>query len=254
MTEEKKNNNKTEIRPTQLIAGALAAITAAFLGSRIGVGGTIAGAGVASAVTTVGSALYQRSLERTRETLRSKVSSVRNVEARAANARTTIVRPVRRPDDQTTRMLRPVSPPTGTVSPPRDDKPWWRRWQVLAGLTAGMFLLGMAVVTGVELLHGGPISGGSAGTTVGSLFGEPTQRTQPADPTTPTTGSSTPTSTAPTSTAATPTPSSSTTVAPSTSAQPGETTNPTTTQPTGVTPTTTPPPVTVTSGQNPPGR
>lgn len=46
----------------QVIAGALAAITAALLGSTLGMAGTVLGAGVASVVTTVGAALYLRSL------------------------------------------------------------------------------------------------------------------------------------------------------------------------------------------------
>lgn len=44
----------------QILAGALAAIVAALIGSRIGVAGTVLGAGVASVLTTLGVALYQR--------------------------------------------------------------------------------------------------------------------------------------------------------------------------------------------------
>lgn len=44
----------------QILAGALAAIVAALIGSRLGVAGTVLGAGVASVLTTLGVALYQR--------------------------------------------------------------------------------------------------------------------------------------------------------------------------------------------------
>jgi hypothetical protein len=44
----------------QVFAGALAAITAALVGSTLGVAGTVLGAGIASILTTVGAALYQR--------------------------------------------------------------------------------------------------------------------------------------------------------------------------------------------------
>jgi len=44
----------------QVFAGALAAITAALIGSRLGVAGTVLGAGIASVLTTGGAALYQR--------------------------------------------------------------------------------------------------------------------------------------------------------------------------------------------------
>ncbi len=44
----------------QILAGALAAILAALIGSKLGVAGTVLGAGVASVLTTLGVALYQR--------------------------------------------------------------------------------------------------------------------------------------------------------------------------------------------------
>jgi hypothetical protein len=44
----------------QVLAGALAAITAALIGSTLGVAGTVLGAGIASVLTTVGAALYHR--------------------------------------------------------------------------------------------------------------------------------------------------------------------------------------------------
>jgi hypothetical protein len=57
----------------QIVAGALAAATAAILGSFLGVAGTIGGAAVASIISTVGSSLYQRSLERTRDAVKDRL-------------------------------------------------------------------------------------------------------------------------------------------------------------------------------------
>ena len=57
----------------QIIASALAAATAAIMGSFLGVLGTIGGAAVASIVSTVGSALYQRSLEATRDRVKQRL-------------------------------------------------------------------------------------------------------------------------------------------------------------------------------------
>ena len=57
----------------QIMAGALAAATAAILGSFLGVAGTIGGAAVASIISTVGSSLYQRSLERTRDAVKDRL-------------------------------------------------------------------------------------------------------------------------------------------------------------------------------------
>jgi hypothetical protein len=70
MTEDKAETQKTGLKPAQVVASALAAITAAFLGSTLGVGGTVAGAGVASIITTIGGEVYLRSLRRTKDAAR----------------------------------------------------------------------------------------------------------------------------------------------------------------------------------------
>jgi len=68
-----KEKTHSDITLSRLVATALAAITAAFLGSRLGVAGTVVGAGVASMVSTLAGALYQRSLDRTSQRVRSRV-------------------------------------------------------------------------------------------------------------------------------------------------------------------------------------
>ncbi|MEU7143280.1 hypothetical protein ABZ942_27815 [Nocardia sp. NPDC046473] len=69
MSEEQKgtSDDKGGIKPSQVTAAALAAVTAAFLGSTLGVAGTVVGAGIASVVSTVGGELYLRSLSKTKE-------------------------------------------------------------------------------------------------------------------------------------------------------------------------------------------
>jgi hypothetical protein len=198
MTEETATR-KPDIRLSQLIATALAAITAAFLGSRLGTAGTIIGAGVASTVSTVAGALYQHSLDRTSRTVRSRVTHARTGELDNPAA----------PESSTVEETVLVRPPDAPRRRPR--------WGVAIALTALVFVIGMGVVTGVELLKNGPISGGSNGTTVGSLFGQPTQRSTSTSPPTPTpsTATTTPTTTRPTTTAPTTTPT--TTTAPPTS-------------------------------------
>ncbi|MEU6131485.1 hypothetical protein ABZ805_20125 [Saccharopolyspora sp. NPDC047091] len=68
---------------TQVTGGALASVTAAFLGSYLGVAGTVFGAGLTSVVITVGGALYQRSLETTKEKLEVTKDKANVVVARA---------------------------------------------------------------------------------------------------------------------------------------------------------------------------
>ncbi|CAM4410472.1 hypothetical protein NONI108955_25840 [Nocardia ninae] len=69
MGEEREgtSDKKDGIKPSQVTAAALAAVTAAFLGSTLGVAGTVAGAGIASVVSTVGGELYLRSMRKTKE-------------------------------------------------------------------------------------------------------------------------------------------------------------------------------------------
>ncbi|MGH3708364.1 MAG: hypothetical protein ACRDRQ_09735 [Pseudonocardiaceae bacterium] len=62
---------KTELTLTHVAAAALAAVTTAVIGSTLGTAGTLIGAAGASVITTVGTAVYRSSLERSRDTVRS---------------------------------------------------------------------------------------------------------------------------------------------------------------------------------------
>ena len=60
-----------DLSVTQVIGGALAAITAAWLGSQLSAAGTLVGAALVSIVTAVGGALYTASIRRTREKVKT---------------------------------------------------------------------------------------------------------------------------------------------------------------------------------------
>src|ERR1043165_3009221 len=64
MSEHAPDRIWSGIEITKVIAGTLAAVTAAVIGSFLGVAGTLAGAAVASVVGSVGTEIYQRSLNR----------------------------------------------------------------------------------------------------------------------------------------------------------------------------------------------
>jgi hypothetical protein len=139
------------IRFSQVLAGAMAAVTAAVLGSTMGFAGTVVGAGLASIVTTLGGALYLRSIQRTKQ----GVQTVRDkVVARAGGTSVTLVEEA------------PEAPAEG-----EDDQPPARRklrWPAVVVGSVLAFVLGMMAVTGVEWLRGEPLSGGE-GTTVGRI-------------------------------------------------------------------------------------
>ena len=60
-----------DLSVTQVVGGALAAMTAAALGSRLSVAGTVVGAALASIIAAVAGAMYTASLRRTRDKVRS---------------------------------------------------------------------------------------------------------------------------------------------------------------------------------------
>lgn len=99
---EDERTRKLDISPAQVSGAALASVTAAFLGGQLGVAGTVGGAALTSVVITVGGALYQRSLETTRD------------KANVAAARAALKRAKRRPlvtGAETADPSAPVRPP-----------------------------------------------------------------------------------------------------------------------------------------------
>ena len=108
----------------QIMAGALAAATAAILGSFLGVIGTIGGAAAASVISTVGAALYQRQLERTRDAVKSRlvVNQVAGSKVATAVAKVAGVGPPQAAPPRNGRppmAQAPMSPPYGAPMPGR---------------------------------------------------------------------------------------------------------------------------------------
>jgi hypothetical protein len=115
---------KFELSPVQLIAGCLAAVTAAVLASFFGVAGTIIGTALGSIVGTAGTALYSHSIRRTQARLRR----LREHE----NAQGSDEEPA------------PAAPHTGWRQYLR------RNWVMIAVGAAAAFVIAMTAVTGVE--------------------------------------------------------------------------------------------------------
>ncbi|MFJ8916400.1 hypothetical protein [Amycolatopsis sp. NPDC102389] len=152
---EKTEKTEKQGRIIQVTAAAMAAITAALLGSTLGVAGTVAGAGLASVITTLGGELYLRSLQRTKDA--------------ALKARVVLTVPARRrvldPGEQETVRLKPSEDEEET--PARKFKP---RWAVIAGVSVVAFAVALVAITGFEGATGKTFGGGT-GTTIGKIIG-----------------------------------------------------------------------------------
>ncbi len=157
------------ISATQVAGSALAAVSAAFAASYLGVAGTVIGAALGSIVATVGTATYTASLQRGGQVVRRTVRTGPSVGASAPR--------VRPPAPERTRSL-PALP-----------------WPRLALAAAAVLAITLGTLTAVEQLTGQPVStltaGGSAGgTTLGKVTGagkpvvsQPTGSRAPTDAT-----------------------------------------------------------------------
>src|SRR5215217_261702 len=70
-TDKQDKPRKFELSLSQVLGGALAAMTAAAIGSRLGSAGTVIGAAAASVVAAVSGAVYTASLRHTHEKVRT---------------------------------------------------------------------------------------------------------------------------------------------------------------------------------------
>jgi hypothetical protein len=148
---------KADLSLNKVLAGAGAAATSAVLGSFFGAEGTVVGAAFGSVASTIATTLYQRSLDRTRDTLVAVVRVRRNAGDPAARAG--------QADPEMTVRIPPVDA-DGSVAPVLDEQPPRRRWLLWAGLTVVAFALAMAVITGIELAKGSTITGNESGTSI----------------------------------------------------------------------------------------
>lgn len=100
---------RLDVSVPQVAGGAMASVTAAYLGSYLGVAGTFWGAGLTSVVITVGGALYQRSLERTTD--KANAAAAKAALKRAANKPFdgAVAPRAADPAQEATRMIRPMS-------------------------------------------------------------------------------------------------------------------------------------------------
>ncbi|WP_329024297.1 hypothetical protein [Streptomyces sp. NBC_00690] len=163
---------RLDLSVPQVAGSALAAVTAAVLASRLGVYGTIIGAGVVSVVATCGGSVLQHFFSRTGEQLREVTVQARPM-SRKAPGRTATSEPV--PDRTGWTSARPGEFTSATTHGSRVRG--WKRPLIAAAVVFGVAMGG---VTAYEVASGSELSGGK-GTTVGSVVGGSTERRGPAD-------------------------------------------------------------------------
>jgi hypothetical protein len=174
------NARKIKFNLTQIAAAALAAVTTAVLGSVLGAAGTLFGAAWASVITTVGTALYQASLERSREGVRSLVQRTRpsptsREKFRAERPHSAAVNaPLG--DEQLTESTRGPQPEH------RFERLMTLRWGAVIVGALGAFVLAMMIITGFEWASGGTVGGNGEGTTIGRVVTDQPVRRNPTAP------------------------------------------------------------------------
>ena len=183
MSEHAPDRIWSGIEISKVIAGTLAAITAAVIGSFLGVAGTLAGAAVASLVGSVGTEIYQRSLNKGAKRL-------------SAIAPTFVKVPAAVGTPEVAAAVEEESP-SHTVAPRRNI-----RWGHVALAATALFVLAIGSLSVFELVAGKSVAS-TVGTsspgksTIGSVFGDdsakrpavtPSTDTSPAPTGEPTTG------------------------------------------------------------------
>ncbi len=159
-----------DLSATQLMATALAAITATIAASYLGVSGTVIGAALASVVSAIGNAVYGHSLRSTRGRRGSGsppgASSGRRAQRPPTEENLISERPPTLPEPERVGRSRAVRSGTNRAG----SEATWRR--IAIGSIAA-FVAVLAVVTGVEIVAGRPLSDlvrGDGGTGT-SVFG-----------------------------------------------------------------------------------
>lgn len=200
--QERPDNERRriELSVVQVVASALAAVSSAFLLSKLGAAGTVIGAAIASVVATVGSAVYVHVFRRTSEQLRDVRANIAPAvpgapvvyrspgvpgadpappEGVAGADDATRVLPVFEPVfdqafDPGPRATRPLTE-TGEPAAVREQSRT-RTWLVRSGIAAvAVFAIAMASITVVELGMGRSFANlfgnGSSSSTIGDFTG-----------------------------------------------------------------------------------
>jgi hypothetical protein len=170
MSEHAPDRIWSGIEISKVIAGTMAAITAAVIGSFLGVAGTLVGAAVASVVGSIGTEVYQRSLHKGARRLSAIAPTFVKVPAAIGTPEVAAATEQERPSH--------------TVAPGRTI-----RWGHVALAATALFVLAIGSLTVFELVAGKSVAStvgtsSSGRSTVGSVFGDDSAKKPAVTPST----------------------------------------------------------------------
>jgi outer membrane lipoprotein SlyB len=158
---KKSKGSGLDLSPAQVVGGALAAMTAAALGSQLSVVGTVVGAALASIIAAVAGSLYTASLRRTHDKVKTVFLTGQPNEVEDPTVMEILPDSEGHIAGQRSHLVAPE--PNGDPSPRRPGpKLSWKRVAV-AALAA--FGIAAVALTTFELVTGHALSGGE-GTTI----------------------------------------------------------------------------------------
>ncbi|WP_262702787.1 MULTISPECIES: hypothetical protein [Streptomyces] len=194
-----RKSGRIELSVAHVAGSALAAVAAAVLASKLGVYGTILGAGVVSVVATAGGTVFQHLFRRTGEQIKEVRVQTRPTGRRRYGGPAGPVGPDESagPAESAEPAAPPSAPAPGEYGEPTTHgaRPRVRRRHAVGA--AAVFVVAMSVITGIEMFSGGPVSNvwgeNRTGTTVSdSVRGSSGSKSTPGpsrrDPTAPSQG------------------------------------------------------------------
>ncbi|GAA1263565.1 hypothetical protein [Streptomyces javensis] len=153
-------SGRIELSVAHVAGSALAAVAAAVLASKLGVYGTILGAGVVSVVATAGGTLFQHLFRRTGEQIKEVRVQTRPTGRRRYGGAVASAEPAEAagPAEPVEPVAPERTPAPGEYGEPTTHgaRPRVRRRHAVGA--AAVFIAAMSVITGIEMFSGGPVS------------------------------------------------------------------------------------------------
>jgi hypothetical protein len=154
MTEHAPDRLWSGIQISKIVAGTLAAVSAAVIGSFLGVAGTLAGAAIASIVGSVGTEIYQRSLDRGAKKLQTLAPTFVKAPAAVGTPEVAAATEEDSPSHTVPEELKQDTPEDGALERPKRQVRWGR----VALAAAALFVFAMIPLTFVEMASGRTIA------------------------------------------------------------------------------------------------